>query len=259
MISRHSTTIRRIGRAQRGFTLVELMITVTIALFLLGGLVTILQNVRGAYNSQQALAQLSDQQRFAMTVLTDVIQAGGYFPDPVVWQPTTALPLAGAYAAGQAFTGTYGAGAPDSIGVRYRTGNGDGVILCDGSSNIALPPGSQLYTNVFTVVPPAPPVPGQLTCSLNGAAAVVLVNGVQNLLVYYGVKRDFTTNDYNVDTYLRADQMSANDWSNLSSVRLIVTFTNPLFGQPGQAPGLQPATITFERVVEVMGRAGPHT
>jgi type IV pilus assembly protein PilW len=259
MISRHSTTIRRIGRAQRGFTLVELMITVAIALFLLGGLVTILQNVRGAYNSQQALAQLSDQQRFAMTVLTDVIQAGGYFPDPVVWQPTTALPLAGAYAAGQAFTGTYGAGAPDSIGVRYRTGNGDGVILCDGSSNIALPPGSQLYTNVFTVVPPAGNVPGQLTCSLNGAAAVVLVNGVQNLRVYYGVKRDFTTNDYNVDTYLRADQMSANDWSNLSSVRLIVTFTNPLFGQPGQAPGLQPATITFERVVEVMGRAGPHT
>ena len=259
MTSRHSTTIRRIGRAQRGFTLVELMITVAIALFLLGGLVTILQNVRGAYNSQQALAQLSDQQRFAMTVLTDVIQAGGYFPDPVVWQPTTALPLAGAYAAGQAFTGTYGAGAPDSIGVRYRTGNSDGVILCDGSSNTALPPGSQLYTNVFTVVPPAGAVPGQLTCSLNGAAAVVLVNGVQNLLVYYGVKRDFTTNDYNVDTYLRADQMSANDWSNLSSVRLILTFTNPLFGQPGQPPGQQPATITFERVVEVMARAGPHT
>src|ERR1700716_3128240 len=60
MTSRHSTTIRRLGRAQRGFTLVELMITVAIALFLLGGLVTILQNVRAAYNSQQALAQLSD-------------------------------------------------------------------------------------------------------------------------------------------------------------------------------------------------------
>jgi type IV pilus assembly protein PilW len=258
MTSRHSTTIRRLGRAQRGFTLVELMITVAIALFLLGGLVTILQNVRGAYNSQQALAQLSDQQRFAMTVLTDVIQAGGYFPDPVVWQPTTALPLAGAYAAGQAFTGIYGAGAPDSIGVRYRTALNDGVILCDGSTNTAQAP-TGLYTNLFTVVPPAPPVPGQLTCSLNGAAAVVLVNGVQNLLVYYGVKRDFTTNDYNVDTYLRADQMSANDWSNLSSVRLILTFTNPLFGQPGQPPGQQPATITFERVVEVMARAGPHT
>jgi type IV pilus assembly protein PilW len=254
MNSRQSTSMQRVARVQGGFTLVELMIAVAIALFLMGGLVTILQNVRSAYDNQQSLAQLADQQRFAMTVLTDVIQAGGYFPDPVVWQPATALPLAGAYAAGQAFTGTHPAGAPDSIGVRYRTGNGDGVILCDGSSNTALPPGSQLYTNVFTVVPPAPPVPGQLTCSLNGAAAVVLVTGVQNLLVHYGVKRDFTTNDYNVDTYLTADQMSAVDWSNLSSVRLILTFTNPMAAQPGQ-----PALITFERVVEVMGRAGPHT
>jgi type IV pilus assembly protein PilW len=254
MTSQHPTTIRRRGSAQRGFTLIELMITVAIALFLLGGLVTILQNVRSAYDNQQSLAQLADQQRFAMTVLTDVIQAGGYFPDPVNWTPTNSLPAAGAYQQGQAFTGNHAGGVPDSIGVRYRTGNGDGVILCDGSSNTALPPGSQLYTNVFTVVPPAPPVPGQLTCSLNGAAAVVLVTGVQNLLVHYGVKRDFTTNDYNVDTYLTADQMSAVDWSNLSSVRLILTFTNPMAAQPGQ-----PALITFERVDEVMGRAGPHT
>jgi type IV pilus assembly protein PilW len=253
MTSRHSTTIRRLGRAQRGFTLVELMITVAIALFLLGGLVTILQNVRSAYNNQQSLAQLADQQRFAMTVLTDVIQAGGYFPDPVAWTPTSSLPAAGAYQQGQAFTGAHAGGVPDSIGVRYRTALNDGVILCTGATNTG--PGlTQLYTNQFNVVPPAPPVPGQLTCSLNGAAAVVLVNGVQNLLVYYGVKRDFTTNDYNVDTYLTADQMSANDWSNLSSVRLILTFTNPMAAQPGQ-----PALIIFERVVEVMARAGPHT
>ena len=92
MSLRHSTTIRRLGRAQLGFTLVELMITVAIALFLLGGLVTILQNVRSAYNNQQSLSQLQDQQRFAMTVITDVIQAGGYFPDPVAWTPTSSLP-----------------------------------------------------------------------------------------------------------------------------------------------------------------------
>src|SRR2546430_8355860 len=41
--------------------------------------------------NQQALAQLQDQQRFAMTVLTDVIQAGGYFPDPVGDRKSTRL------------------------------------------------------------------------------------------------------------------------------------------------------------------------
>lgn len=256
MSSRHSTTIRRIARGQRGFTLVELMVTVAIALFLLGGLLTILQNVRATYNNQQLLAQLQDQQRFAMTVLTDVIQAGGYFPDPIGMTAGSALPAAGAYQVGQAFTGTQG-GGPDSIGVRYVTANGDGVILCDGSSNLG--PGNQLYTNVFTVVPPGGGVPGQLLCTLNGNPALALVSGVQGLTIYYGVKRNPAITDYNVDTYLTANQMlqagpNGNDWLNISSVRIILTFTNPLAGQPGQQP-----TIIFERVIEVMARAGVHT
>ena len=46
----------------------------------------------------------------------------------------------------------------------------------------------------------------------------------------------------------------SDDWSNVSSVRVILTFTNPLAAQPGQ-----PAQIQFERVIEVMGRAGVHT
>lgn len=257
MSSRHSTTMGRIARSQRGFTMVELMVTIAIALFLLGGLLTIVQNMRGTYNNQQALAQLQDQQRFALSVLTDIIQAGGYFPDPIGMTPTSALPAVGAYQAGQAFTGTVTAGQPDSISVRYRTANLDSVILCDGSTNTT--GAGQVYTNVFTVVPPAGGVPGQLQCALNGAAAVTIVNGVQGMQVYYGVKRNTAITDYNVDTYFTANQMllagpNGNDWNNISSVRVILTFTNPLAGQPGQ-----PATIVFERVIEVMARAGVHT
>jgi type IV pilus assembly protein PilW len=257
MSSRHSTAMRHL-RGQRGFTLVELMVTISIALFLLGGLLTIVQNMRGTYNNQQALAQLQDQQRFALSVLTDIIQAGGYFPDPIGMTSTVALPAVGVvYQAGQAFTGTVTAGQPDSISVRYRTATGDGVILCDGSTNTT--GAGQVYTNVFTVVPPAGAVPGQLQCALNGAAAVTIVNGVQGLQVYYGVKRNTTIADYNVDTYFTANQMqvagpNGNDWNNVSAVRVILTFTNPLAGQPGQ-----PATIVFERVIEIMARAGVHT
>jgi type IV pilus assembly protein PilW len=256
MSSHPSAMMRRMARGQRGFTLVELMVTVAIALFLLAGLVTILQNVRATYANQQSLAQLQDQQRFAMTVLTDVIQAGGYFPDPLGMTASSALPAAGAYQVGQAFTGTQG--ATDSIGVRYRTANGDGVILCDGSTNTG--PGlNLLYTNVFTVVPPVGAVPGQLQCTLNGNPALTLVTGVQGLTIYYGVKRNPAVVDYNVDTYLTANQMllagpNGNDWLNISSVRIVLTFSNPLAGQPGQ-----PGTITFERVIEVMARAGVHT
>ena len=94
----------------RGFTLVELMVTVAIALFLIGGLLTIIQNVRNRYTDQQALAQLQDQQRFAMGVITDIVQQAGYFPDPVTDTPDTALQAVGPYQSGQAFFGTHLAG-----------------------------------------------------------------------------------------------------------------------------------------------------
>ena len=249
--------------AERGFTLVELMVTVAIALFLVGGLLVTLQNVRGAYNNEQALSQLQDQQRFALTVLADVIQSGGFFPDPVNWQPTNSLPATGNYAAGQAFWGTHAAAA-DTIAIRYRTAGGDQVILCDGTSNTAAAGTTRLYVNTFTIAPAAGNVPAQLQCTLadgtTGAVidnAVTLVNGVQNMQIYYGVKRNPVPADYNVDAYVSANRMNAGDWNNISSVRVILTFTNPLCA-PACPPGQQ-ATIPFERVIEVMGRAGFHS
>jgi type IV pilus assembly protein PilW len=250
------------ARAQRGYTLVELMVTVGIALFLLGGLITIVQNIRQASLNQQALVQLLDEQRFAMTVLTDLIQTAGYYPTPVGATESTMLPASGAnIQAGQALWGTHPAGAPDSLTVRYAiTGQagGGGQINCDGSTNNA-PGVTTVYTNQFTVVPAAGNVPGQLRCSLNGAAPVALVNGIQNLVVYYGVNRNAPGANYTVDTYLTADQMNAalpggGDWMNVSSVRIVLTFANPLFGQAGQN-----ATVQFERVAAVMARTGPHS
>lgn len=252
MNTRHSAIVRHAAHRERGFTLIELMVTVGIALFLLGGLLTIVQNVRQSYFNQQALAQLQDQQRFAMTVITDVIQAGGYFPSPTAFTPQSALPAAGNYQQGQAFWGTHNAAAPgDTLGIRYMTAINDGVIVCDGTTNTAFNP-TQTYTNLFSVNQPL----GQLQCQLNGAAPVALVSGVTNLQILYGVKRNFALNDYNVDTYLAADQMNPADWLNISSIRVQLTFANPLFRQAGQG---QAPFITFQRVVEVMARAGVHT
>jgi type IV pilus assembly protein PilW len=243
-------------RAARGFTLVELMVTISIALFLLGGLVTILQTVRRTYASQQAQVQLQDQQRFAVTLLTDVIQSGGYFDNPTGDTILSALPaVAPNFGSGQAFFGTQGAVLPaagDTIYVRFRTAPGDGIINCSGSSNASGV--DQVYTNLFSVNPAT----GQLMCSLNGAAAVPLVSGVVNLQIYYGVKRAVPASDYNVDTYEQANAMQASDWDQISSVRVVVTFANPLWGTPNQ-PVTIPQYITFERVIQVMSRAGDYT
>ncbi len=89
-MSTHAKTSMRPARDARGFTLVELMVTVAIALFLLGGLLTIVQTVRRANMSQQALAQLQDEQRFALTVITDG------FEQSELTEPRKALDEAGA-------------------------------------------------------------------------------------------------------------------------------------------------------------------
>lgn len=253
---RASPTVPVQSRSQGGFTLVELMVTVAIALFLLGGLVYVVQTVRSTYSNQQALVQLQDQQRFALTLLTDVIQSGGYYDDPVTDTAVSALPpdAANGFVSGQAFAGTQGAAAPapgDTISVRFRTAQRDGIINCTGGQNTAFSP-NHVYTNTFRVLN------SQLWCSLDGAAPVALVSGVVNLQVYYGVKRLVPATDYNVDTYAQANAMQPGDWSTVGSVRLIVTFANPLYRAPNQSVQ-QPQYVTFERVIQVMARAGDYT
>jgi type IV pilus assembly protein PilW len=238
------------GSAQRGFTLVELMVTVGIAMFLLFGLFSIVQNVRVTYANQQLLAQLEDEQRLAMIMMTDITQEAGYYPNPVLYSATD-LTATGAFQSTQGVYGTHlnGVAAPgDTFEVRYETASGDGMLNCNGTSNTS---GAALvYTNTFSVVG------GQLMCSVNGAAALPLVSGVQNLQVLYGVKRNFAIAGNDVDTYLTATQMANADWLNLTSVTITLTFANPLAGTTTSQGVSQPATLSFTREIDIMARIG---
>jgi len=236
-------SINRASTAQHGYTLIEIMIALVIALFLLDGVLTILQNNKRVFSTQNQLAQLEDSQRLVMTLIGDVIETAGYFPDPTT-NTSAALTATAPFAAGQAIAGTYNAAAPgDTIRARYVTASGDGILNCSGSSNTS--GANQIYVNVFRVIG------GQLACTMNGTQ-YRLVDGVQNFSVLYGVKTDFTVDDNTVDTYLNASQMTAANWSNVITVTVTLTFTNPIY----IAGSGQPQTITFQRVVGVMGRAG---
>lgn len=235
------------GVRQRGLTLVEMMVAVTIALFLLGGVLLIVQHTRSTFTNTNRLSQLQDGQRLAMTIVTDVVQSAGYFPDPTTYTAAGAFPTLSPYAAGQVVTGTHAMTGPqDTLGVRYMTASGDGILNCLGGANTT--GAAVTYSNVFRIAS------GSLVCDLNDGAVVTthaLVDGVEDLQVWYGVKRDFTADNFNVDTYLRQADMTAADWRNVTCVRVVLVFTNPLKGQPGQ-----PNTIPFERVIAVMNRAG---
>jgi type IV pilus assembly protein PilW len=236
-------------RRQQGFTLLELMVAITVGLFLLGALLTVQQTNRSAFVSQNQLAQLQDNQRMAMSILADVVQSAGYFPDPTINVAATTFPAAGAFAASQPISGTYTAAAPgDTLAVRFATASGDGVLNCSGLANTS--GATTMYVNTFSVVG----VAGnrQLVCTMNGTQ-YTLISGVDNFNVVYGVKTNPAAVGNNVSAYLNAAQMTAANWQNVVSVMVRLTFNNPLY-VVGQG---QPQFLQLQRVIGVMNKLGP--
>jgi type IV pilus assembly protein PilW len=257
VMSVHSIRTRR--AVQRGFTLVELMIALVIALFLIGGLVTLVSAMKTTYNSQSGLSQLQDNERMAMTLITNVVESTGYFPSPLTNTaatsfPAGAAPVSGTFASGQAIIGTghYTDAAPgNSISVRYLTTGSDNVINCTGNTSTV---GAATFVNTFSI-----DGNGNLVCNLivNGTAqpAVQLVSGLNSMNIYYGVQTNGGVSTNSIDTYIDASSMTASDWSNVKSVKITLTFVNPLYGQPGQTSSTQ-QYIAFTRIIDVMNKNG---
>jgi type IV pilus assembly protein PilW len=252
------------GQRERGFTLIELMIAITLGLFLIGGLLMMVQSTRNAFGNQQLLAQLQDNERLVMTFMAEVTESAGYFPDPV-HNSYTSMFLAlspiphGAQSfvmAGQTVFGTFNAAAPgDTVSIRYAAAANDNVFNCKGTINTT--GATDIFVNTFWVNNANPNNP-VLTCtvsSANGAfpnTDIPLVNGVQNLTILYGVKRNVNDTGSCADTYLTAAQMAPvlfpNDWLNVCSVQVQMFFTNPI--TPAGPP------IKVQRTIATMVAAG---
>ncbi len=224
-------------KRQRGIGLVEILVAMLIALFLLVGLVTIFGTTRFTYGAQQNLSNLQDSERLAMIMLTRVIETGGYFPDPTTSTAALSLPATAPYiVAGQAVSGTT---APDTVRARYVTVAGDGIEDCNGGNVTGL------RDNVFSVNAAT----NALQCAVNGANPQPLVSGVQNMQVFYGIDpgNASTSSVSQITSYVPAS--AGISWNTVKSVRITLTFINPLAAQPGQ-----PATLPFTIVVPVMNR-----
>lgn len=245
------------SRTQSGFTLVELMIAIVIGLFLVGGLLTLVQAMKRTSVSQSGMSQLQENERMAMQLLTDVIQSTGYFPLTSASLTNTAQSIFTVAApftvAGQSIvgTGTFGAAAPgNTITVRYQTTGADNVISCNGGTSTV---GTAMFVNTFSV-----DNKGNLSCllTINGAAqaAMPLISGLTNMQIVYGVQTNTGVSTSSVDTYLDAPAVTAGAyWTAVKSAKVTLTFVNPMYGNsPGQTTLNTPATINFTRIIPVM-------
>lgn len=232
-------------KSQFGMGLLEIFIGLTIALFLLAGLVTIFGATRQNFTAQNQLAQLQDDQRMAMGMLTTVIQEGGYFPNPQSLLVTDALPASAPFVLSSAVAGTGTVAGPNAIAVRYvaspsGAATSDFLLDCNGASNSSTT-GIATFVNTFALN-----ASNELTCAVNGNPTQKLVGGISNLVVLYGVDPD---GNGSINQYLAAADMTAALWPSVLSTRVTLTFLNPLAGQPGQ-----PATIAFTRVISLMSK-----
>lgn len=220
-----------------GFSLIEMMIALTIGLFLLFGLQAIFSSTLQTFTVQRGLAQLQNNQIMAMNNIGNVVQSAGYVPvsSPLTTtllgaqtlSASTASPLAASFAAGQALFGgsLYGS---DSIVIRSQS-----TMNCMGATS------SSLVASTFTVNN------GNLQCSINpdpsNLSPQTLISGLQSMFFLYGVDPAGTGS---ATQYVTASNVTA--WSNVKSVKVTLNFTNPQ-----NPPG---ATLAFIRVIGVMNQ-----
>lgn len=64
-------------RRMRGFGLIEIMIAMTLSLFLLAGIYQVFLSNKMTYNTQQALSRLQENARYVMHTLTHDLRMAG--------------------------------------------------------------------------------------------------------------------------------------------------------------------------------------
>lgn len=73
--------MRSQGRNQRGFSLIEAMVSITISLVLLAGFITVFMGSSSSYRKNDKTARLNDELSLAMAQMTEDVEMAGFWGD----------------------------------------------------------------------------------------------------------------------------------------------------------------------------------
>ena len=200
---------------QRGFSLIELMIALTIGLALLMVITTVFTSSRQAFRVQEDHARIQESGRFALEIIGRSIKQAGYVNVPFTGSKVSFT--------GIAITGTNGAAsAADTISLQYDGVAGDrectfGTLVT--AANVTA--GSNIIQAHFNL----DAANAQLQCAgtiaaLPAAAGApptgsVLLENIEDLQILYGVD---TTGDQSANQYVAAPA----DWTQVVTARICV-------------------------------------
>jgi type IV pilus assembly protein PilW len=221
---------------QAGFTLVEMLVAITIGLIVLLGMTASFVNLKTTFRSQDQLGQLQDNERLALSMLTTSINEAGYYPDPknpspIVEAIATATP-GGTMPARTGIFGTADGGTAtttESLSTAYASVPGDGLMTCIGTTNTATGTTPVSVRNIFYV----DPTTNSLMCKVmidggvsnamaNGGTPQPLITGIKSMSVVYGVG---SAGSAQVQSYLTIPNVS--NWTAVKAVRITLVFANP--------------------------------
>lgn len=230
-------------QSQKGFNLIELMVAMTIGLFILGGLSAVFVNLKQAFNTQSALSQLQDNERLALTMLKTAVEQAGYFYDHSLNTFTSEFHSStGTYTTfsdGQIVAGLT-SGGNDAITVRFINQSGNGMFNCLGQTNNS--GFDVVITETFAINSS-----NELACSLNNGLTWTSITGsVSAMSIAYGV--DLSGNGV-IDSYRTAAQVgSSSAWTNVKSVKFQLSMINPF----ANVQGGNTSAIIWTQIVKLM-------
>jgi len=240
----------------KGFTLIELMVSILIGLFLLAGLVQIFFASKQTYRLGDGLSRLQENGRFAQYEINRMVRLAGYKPDPTVLDNqvfladssfalgSTGLPLVGE----QVIMGVDDHSGSDDIipgtdvlTVRYMGTSDNKTTDCAGIAVTA----TITSLNTFYVKDG-----NSLFCTAktgsSAEATQELISGIEDLQFLYGVD---SSGDDVVDQYMDADSVtSSTNWPNVISVRvglLVNTINDVLTEQDTKPHDVIPVSATI--------------
>lgn len=261
--------LRRGIVGQRGFTLIEIMVALTLGLVVTIGFIQVFLGTQQSARIQQAASRMQEDGRIAMDILNHYIRLAGYAAYPwdkalntsgagSAWNPAmnergfpadANWPLAGQIIRG----GESNVNGADSIRIRYQGADDGSITTCLGrvvpANNPVLPINQLMADITFSLSPPDPVNGGRsLWCTDNSGPNPTpqpLVGGLQDMQIWYGLSQGVGGMQANgrltgATAYVRADQVPANEWDRVIGVRISL-----LVRSDQDRLTLEPQTIVF--------------
>lgn len=206
---------------QRGMTLIELMIAMTLSLLVAAAMIALFANSKETYVMNENLARLQENGRFAMNLMARDLRWADYR----ACITRDLLP--------NAITGDNDSGfnASDTVTIIYQTNDCAGVDTTFTTA-YTLAEGAQGRSSLFR--------------SVNGAAAEELVEDIADVQLLYGEDTD----DDDIPNYY-VDIGSVTDLERIVSVRLTITAQTPA---PLRAAGGEVLTRDFASTIVLRNR-----